>query len=148
MGRLASLSRGASGVLVFLAIPGVAVLLLGAGWILSLFGTDFQVATLALRLLTIGALFNLAAGPVGLLLMMTGNERLLMRNVLYMASVNALLNMALIPSFGLNGAAAATAITAISINALNSVAVRRRLGFWVLPNLQDMKSIMSVTSSQ
>jgi len=66
-------------------------------------------------------------GSVGALLNMTGHERDTLRGVAIAAVANVVLGLALIPLFGLEGAALATAATLIIWNLLLRQAVWGRI---------------------
>lgn len=99
------------------------------GTVLSLFGGEFTEGATVLRILAIGQLVNVATGSVGFLLSMTGNERLLRNNVLLAAVIALGGGLALIPHFGLPGAAVATAAGIAVQNLLGVWQVQRVLGF-------------------
>ncbi len=110
-----------------LAMPLALLLVVFSGTILRFFGDDFVYAQTALFLLCIGQLFNIACGSVGNLLLMTGYERLAFIGLSISTLVNILLNALLIPSYGLNGAAAATMVSLIIWNSILWVMVWRKL---------------------
>ena len=66
-------------------------------------------------------------GPVGVTLYMTGHESIANRIFTASAVLNVILNFALIPRFGIVGAAVATSISLIAWNLGLWVVVRRRL---------------------
>jgi len=109
---------------------GLSGIFLGGGhWLLPLlFGPAFDASYGPLAVLLAGQLFNALAGSVGLLLMMTGHEREMVRGLTVSAFMNVVLNLILIPSFGLYGAALATAISLATWNVILWLVVRRRLG--------------------
>ena len=80
---------------------------------LSIFGTEFagQDANSALAILTLGQLIHIAVGPVGLLLLMSGREKDAALSLMTGAVLNVLLNAVLIPMWGVEGAAVATALS-------------------------------------
>ena len=90
-----------------------AVFLFKGEWFLRLFGADFVTdeARAALAILTLGQLVHAGAGPVGLLLIMTGRRTATAWVMTIAALSNVALNAVLIPSFGVLGAAIATAST-------------------------------------
>ncbi|MCP3855857.1 MAG: oligosaccharide flippase family protein [Actinomycetia bacterium] len=94
----------------WLAVAAWPVYLAIAWWaeaVLGIFGSEYTSAAPAVRILTIGFLVASACGPVEAVLLMAGRSG---QNLgLNMASValNALLNVLLIPPFGLEGAALA-----------------------------------------
>jgi O-antigen/teichoic acid export membrane protein len=108
---------------------GVYLLFAVAGrpLITMLFGTEYEGAYVPLMILGAGQLVNAAAGPVGLLLTMTGHEREALKGVAAAASANILLNLVLIPWFGIPGAATAAALSLVIWNALLWRSVRRHL---------------------
>jgi len=121
------LTLTARAVLAFSLPAGLALMLAGR-YVLGAFGSEFALGYWALVLLIAGQLVNALMGPVGLLLMMTGNQATAARVMTGCAILNVALNAALIPRFGLIGAAAATAGTMALWNALMLAVVLRRLG--------------------
>jgi len=122
-------ARGAS------AFAGVAFLLLvvGGRWILGLFGEPFTQGYATLLLLGAGQLANALVGSVGFLMSMTGHERAAAGIVGVSAAGNVALNAALIPIWGIEGAAVATSLTLVAWNVAFAVYVHRRLGVRSLP---------------
>jgi O-antigen/teichoic acid export membrane protein len=88
--------------------------------LLSLFGQEFVIAKTTLLILLIGQAVNAMSGSVGLILQMTGKEKVY-QNILLIALVfNIMLNLFLIPKFGIEGAAIASAFSFLFWN-LSSV---------------------------
>jgi O-antigen/teichoic acid export membrane protein len=97
-------------VVLAVSIPlAVAFIVLGQ-WLLSLFGTEFVAGFSALVILSLGQVAGAAAGPAGLTLVMTKQERGAAVATGIGAVVNVALNLTLIPLLGLVGAATATAV--------------------------------------
>lgn len=115
--------------LVSLASASVflAVLLFGREF-LSIFGPEFVEAYVALVILSGGALVNALAGPSANLLSLTGSEGYVSRVMLTVTGLNIVMNLVFIPPWGIEGAAAATAISMVAWNLLMYITVRRRLG--------------------
>ena len=91
------------------------------------FGADFVMAALALAILCGGQLFSSAVGSVGFLLNMTGHESDAARGMILAVLVNILLNFLLIPKYGINGSAVATAASLVVWNVLLFIRVWRHL---------------------
>src|SRR5699024_11088956 len=72
-------------------------------------------------LLAVGPLMSCFFGLAGNLLLMTGHARLLLFNAVVSSALNVALNLALIPHFGLFGAALATAISNFTISFMQIV---------------------------
>jgi O-antigen/teichoic acid export membrane protein len=102
--------------------------------LLWLFGPQFTEGYPVMFILVIGFLFRSAMGPAEFLLNMLG-EQVLGATVLTITAVLSIaLNFALVPHFGMIGAASATAISLMAAALMNYVVVRRRLdieiGIW------------------
>lgn len=105
------------------------VIILAGEWLLrEVFGDAFTPGYPALAILAIGQLLNAWAGSVGQFLIMTGHEKDTLKGVAVAAFLNVVLNSALIPFFGMIGAAIATAISLLTWNILLVVLVYKRLG--------------------
>lgn len=76
-----------------------------------LFGANYVAASQALRVLSLGFIIVNLLGPNGTTLMVAGKTRFLMWASLAAAGMNVILNIALIPQWGIVGAAVATAIS-------------------------------------
>lgn len=110
-------------VILLTALPVAgAFILFGKPVLAMVFGEEYVRGHTALAILCLGQLINAGAGSVGLLLNMTGYERDTAVGVGIAAVCNVILNLALIPVFGMEGAAAATAI---SLAVWNVILVRR-----------------------
>lgn len=110
------------------ALPVALFLMLwGEPLLRLLFGEAYVGAALALAILAGGQLVNAGLGSVGTLLNMTGHERASARAAAVSVTANIALNASLIPLWGINGAAVATAISIALWNVLMALAVRRHL---------------------
>lgn len=102
-------------------------LILGSKWFLSLFGSDFIVAQTALIILIGGRVISVGVGPVQRLLVMSGQERIATAGAMLSTIVNLSLNGLLIPRWGIEGAATATALSIVTWNLLMLWQVKKRL---------------------
>lgn len=100
---------------VFLAtLPVIITVMLSARWIMSIFGPAFVTGVPVLYILCLmEGVRSLGGGP-GLLLDMTGNQKYFRNATLIAAGMNCVLNMWLVPQYGPNGAAFATALSAFA----------------------------------
>jgi O-antigen/teichoic acid export membrane protein len=98
-----------------------------AGTVLSLFGDAFTSGTVVLRILLVGQIVNVAAGSVGPMLTMTGHERQAAIVLGVAAAAQIGMNTAMIPLFGMEGAAVTTALTVIGWNLAMGILVWRNL---------------------
>jgi O-antigen/teichoic acid export membrane protein len=100
-----------------------ALILLGIGllhdYILAVFGEQYrEQGAFALLVLASGYFFVLAAGPLGIFMTMTGHHRQYLHNNIATCALNVLLNLLLIPRYGVNGACFATAVALAMKNIL------------------------------
>ncbi|EMA71061.1 flippase [Halorubrum distributum] len=98
-----------------LTLPLVVTLVAAPDIYLSLlFTKEYSVASAAVVALSIGYLFNASFGPEGMVLEGLGHTRLTLFNTLILVGANAVLNLILVPDFGIFGAGIATG-TALTI---------------------------------
>lgn len=129
---LARVAQQSTVLMIVAAAPIMLSILIFPEPILALFGRDFANNGQTLMLLTVGQCVNIAAGPVGMLLAMTGRERLLRNVYILFTPINVLLLFALIPFFAVKGAALATTLSMIGVNLVAAYIVRREFGFTLL----------------
>jgi O-antigen/teichoic acid export membrane protein len=122
------LTTAAKGIALY-TLPLAAALFLFGPQILSLFGEDFQPANQSMRWLVLGQCVSALAGSVGLLLTMTGHERVVARILTGCALGKVALNLVLIPLLDAQGAAIASGIVLVAWNLLLYREVRKRTQF-------------------
>lgn len=111
------------------ALPvGLALIVFGSPIIGFAYGDGFRPAHVALAIVCFGQVGSAAMGSVGLILNMTGHERDTVKAFAVTAAVNVLLNLALIPRYGIEGAAAASSIALVLWNIVLCWKVWIRLG--------------------
>ncbi|MEP6199987.1 MAG: oligosaccharide flippase family protein, partial [Marinomonas sp.] len=140
--KAAKLARTAVRVSTALAGPSAVVLILCADLILQQFGPDFRAAWPVLLCLVIGQLIFTLTGPAGLVLAMSGNERVNL--IITIAGMSAVLVLVPIGAIygGLVGIAVAVTAALIARNLTAYIFVRRREGIdiWsgrILPGFSE-----------
>lgn len=127
--KLQKLARRTAQAALAFAVPAMVLFVMFGEWLLvTLFGDEFQSAYWALVVLASGQLVNAGFGPTGMLLNMTGHEREVTRAAAVAAGLNVVLNLLLIPPFGVIGAAVATTVSLGFWNVWLWLVVRWRLG--------------------
>jgi O-antigen/teichoic acid export membrane protein len=111
-----------------LTLPLAVTVIVYARPLMRIFGHDFEAGWPILIIGTVGQLVNCGVGPVGLLLLMSGNQQRLLRVQAGMAAVMSVASIALVPVWGIVGAAVAAAITNAGTNGWNLLEVRKVLG--------------------
>ena len=112
---------------VGLTMPLALVIIVFARPFMRVFGPQFEAGWPILVIGTLGQLINCGVGSVGYLLLMSGNERRLVKVQTAMAAVMIVLCTVLVPRWGILGAAAAAAITNAGQNLWNLLEVRKAL---------------------
>ncbi len=125
--KLEQTVQGSTRMIFWSSLPLVLVLLLAPSFILGIFGREFTAGVPALYVLTVGQLIWTASGLVGTLLAMTGHQHTFRNIMLFSTVMNILLNLSLIPPFGINGAALATALSLVTWNLLGAFFVKKHL---------------------
>jgi len=132
--ELKRMIRFSSRLIFSFAVPVSLVLFLFAEDLLGLLGEEFVAGAGALRILTLTQFINAASGLVAAFMNMTGNERVFAWLVGVATGVNVLLNLVLIPVYGMEGAAVATLISIAIWNIGGAAWIWRRHGirtfFW------------------
>jgi O-antigen/teichoic acid export membrane protein len=129
-GQLEELQRvvtSTARVVLFCSIPIAVALIFFGKFFLLLYGQEFLRGNTALTILSAAQLFNAGMGSVGFLLIMTGHEKDAATGVGISAILNIFLNAVLIPLWGIEGAAIATASSIIVWNILLAIWVYKRL---------------------
>lgn len=112
----------------------VAVTFLFLGdWLLNWFGVGFEAGWKPLMVLSLGQIINVAYGPVGYLLAMTGSHREAFWILVQGAVLNVVVGIAGVLLWGAVGAALATSLAMIWWNVAMSRHVGKRFGFWIIP---------------
>ena len=95
---------------------------------MRIFGPDFESGWPVLVIGAVGQLVNCGVGSVGYLLLMSGNQKRLIKVQFAMTIVSVVTNLTLIPTLGLVGAALASAAVNVGGNLWNLYEVRKALG--------------------
>ncbi len=103
-----------------MAMPIVLFLAFESKFILKyMYGEKFIGGYIALIVLSVGQLINAGAGLVGWFLQMTGGHKIFMKITLFWGIINIILNIILVPYFGINGAALSTAFCLSMVNIMS-----------------------------
>ncbi len=115
-----------------LAVPTFLIIVLNRRDLLSLLGRNFTVGAGALLILAVGQLIKCCLGSTGFLLVISGRQKLETLDASVGVVLNVVLNLLLIPRYGIVGAAAATTTSHVVMNVLRLMQVRRHFGLATL----------------
>ncbi len=120
-------------LVLLLVLPVFLFLIIFANFTMSIFGNDFTGGGTLLQVLLIGKLIGVMLGPVGLILIVGGREKL-MRNTMMVSAITIVgLNIILVPLIGTIGAAIASTTAIILQNILAAILVYREFKIITLP---------------
>lgn len=111
--------------LCVISLPFYLIVAVFSSAVTTIFGPGFQSGSAALTILSLAMLANVCTGPVMGVLVMGGKSGLGMIDTGLALAVNVGLNIVLIPSFGINGAAIAWTASILVINVLSTLQIRR-----------------------
>lgn len=119
-------------LLIFSASPFLLFVFIMPDFFMGLFGDEYISSSYILQILTAGQLINILCGPVGFILLMTGNEKD-MRLITLISGVGMLVLISLVVIFfGTTGAAICVSFFLALQNLLGVWLVKQRLGFNIL----------------
>lgn len=116
-----------------ISLPIFIVVILFPDFVIGLFGEGFTKGGHAMVILSASQLFSAFSGSTVVLLNMIGKERTTVYVLGFSVIVNLILNYFLIPLYGLNGAAYATAFSTVLLNGLAVVKIYQYVGFLTFP---------------
>jgi len=139
---------------VRLSMPLFIFAFIFAAPLLRLFGPQFAAeGTIPLQVLLASQLVNLAFGPVGSVMYMSGMERRAVAISVYQMVVSVLALCVLIPAFGLVGASFAMCVSILFVNVFEFVVARKQIGLrwsdgrylrWIVPTLASLAAALIV----
>lgn len=122
--------KKATQITAVLTLPLAIFIFIFSEFLLQLFGAEFTDGKTALILITIGALYNAMTGNVDQLLNMTG-QQITVRNVMFVGFlINVILNLFLIPLYGINGAALSSLIVNVIVSTIFVFIIKKKFGFY------------------
>lgn len=126
--QASTLIRQSTSWLVLAAWPYFLFVSTNSIFLSGLFGKELREGATALAIIAVGLLASSFAGPVDLGLMMSGFSKLAMVGSALALATDVVLNLVLIPSYGINGAAFAWAAAVVVQNGFAAYFLRRRTG--------------------
>ncbi len=128
--RLRALLPRSARIVLVLSLPLAVAFLAVPGVFLGVFGDTFQGGETVLRILVVGELIKLILGYASASLAMTGFEDQVLKGAAAGAISNVALLVALVPTFGAEGAAVAMALSGLASNAVFAYLAWTRVGLY------------------
>ncbi len=116
-----------------MAMPIILILVIEGKYILEYaYGQEFSAGYASLIILIFGQMIKAGAGLVGVILQMTGEHKVYMKITMIWGIINIILNIILVPRYGMIGAAAATAFSLSMIDVMCIFIIQKRLSLSTL----------------
>jgi O-antigen/teichoic acid export membrane protein len=125
-------TRYATRMIFWTTVPIGLLLITFPTPISGFFGEEIKGGATALVILVVGYFTNAISGPVGNILNMTGHQMVFQKIVLIAAVVNIILNIILIPGFGINGSAVAGTVSMCLWNIISVIYVKKKFNVLTL----------------
>lgn len=123
------LAKKSAKLIFWSTTPILLVLVIFGKLILGvLFGDSFDVAYIPLIILVLGQFVNSISGATGIFMNMTGKEKAFRNIMLFSAILNIGLNIILIPTYGLHGAAFTTMVSLCTWNIATLMFMKIKFG--------------------
>lgn len=114
-------------VTILIGLPVMFLIMVFRNYILHFFGVHFMNASNALLILCLGQFVNIFTGSVGTLLIMSGYEKFSILSLAVSIIFTIVLNVTLIPAYGIIGAAIAASVSLMVWNFFAYFFVRTKL---------------------
>jgi len=129
--RLSELYRTSTRWGLLLSLPLFVVIVVDPAGLLTLvMGSRYAGGAMPMLILAVGQMINLSTGAVGLLLVMSGRQNWWLAASAGALAVNISLNIALIPRYGLVGAAVATTLSLAGLFGCGLILARTSMRLW------------------
>lgn len=129
--KLGGLFRFSTQWSLYLSLPVFLLLLIAPELVMRVvFGEEYQTGAETLRILAAAQLFNVATGPVGLVLMMTRYQAEWAWACLIALIVSLVTSLVWIPLWGISGGAMASSVGVVVNYAVGLVIVRWKMKLW------------------
>ncbi|RDH81031.1 MAG: hypothetical protein DIZ80_12985 [endosymbiont of Galathealinum brachiosum] len=141
---LENMCRSASTILLYITLPFGLIIFIFADTVLGLFGSEFLDHANVLQILVFGQFANIITGSVGILLIMSGNEKVMRNNLFITMLLCIVMNIVLIPEYGLVGAAISFSLSMAIQNIISLYKVKKIMNIYTLPFINPLKVIKGV----
>lgn len=131
MKGLTIVAKKSSRLIFYCSVPLLFLLIVFGKSILSFFDEEFVAGYPALVFIVLGQFINSICGSVGHFMNMTGNQKIFSKIVMSGALLNVVLNMLLIPRYGIEGAALSSFSSACLWNIVTLLYIKRKFGFYM-----------------
>lgn len=119
-----------SKLMFWTSCPFLLLFLFFPEFFLNIFGHSFVVGKWTLIFLTIGQFINACSGSVGYILQMTGQQKIFQYVIFTSTVINILLNLFLIPKYGILGASLSNLVSISFWNITSIIIIKRKYNIY------------------
>jgi len=130
---LQSMISRITGFLSILSLIILIIFIIYGQSILSIWGKEFSSAYWILIILGFGQFINISSGALGVILLMTGHEKIQRNISISFVFINLICNILLIYFYGVLGAAISSAFVFVGINFIKMIYVYKKVNISLLP---------------
>jgi O-antigen/teichoic acid export membrane protein len=127
--ELKKIIKETSMLISVVSLPILLLIFIGSQYILNFFGPEYIDGSISLNILILGQLVNVICGSVGYVLIMTENQKIFRNIILLTTVLNIILNIFLIPTYGILGAAVSSMICVIIWNVISYIYIYKKYNF-------------------
>ena len=127
--ELKKIIKETSMLISIVSLPILLLIFIGSQYILNFFGPEYIHGSISLNILILGQLVNVICGSVGYVLIMTENQKIFRNIILLTTVLNIMLNIFLIPIYGILGAAVSSMICVIIWNVSSYIYIYKKYNF-------------------
>lgn len=125
--RLAIAYQAAASWMLRFSLPFFAIIFIFPRPLLNLFGSGYGLGAAVTVILAFGKLSDVATGPCGTMLNQAGENKVALADNVITLVLNVGLNLLLIPTYGIRGAAIAWTVSLVGVNVARAIQVRTRV---------------------
>jgi O-antigen/teichoic acid export membrane protein len=126
---LGKVVRQSTKLIFWSSVPILLILTLFPSFLLNIYGPEYGAGVTSLLILAVAQFFSAIAGPVGNILQMTGRQKMYQNITIVSTLVHVGLNIWLVPTYGIEGAAIAGFVTTVTRNAFSVWYIKKSYGF-------------------
>lgn len=132
MNKFKEIINFSSKLIFWLALPLFLLIIFLSGLLLNFFGQEYMIGKNTLIILCFSQFYNTMCGSVGYILMMTDNQTIYTKIIFLSFTLNIILNIFLIPAYGILGAAFSSLISMILWNTISVYIVNKKFNIFTM----------------
>lgn len=130
--ELKKVVQNSTKLIFWISLPILLITIIFPNFLMGIYGPEYVAGTWVLVIFSLAQFISAISGSVGYLLQMTGYQKQYQNIILTTTFLSVALNFALIPLWGINGAALSGFITIVARNLYSVWFIKKKFGFMTL----------------